>query len=162
MRLVLIAALTAPLALAALPAAARDGAALFNAQCKSCHSVTAASGPAGPSLKGVVGRKIAGAPGYAYSTGLKAKTGTWGDANLDAFLANPAAFAPCGFRRHRYRQVAGGNRLCGIRLHVVNLRRSGGAAGVSGNSATHWSASTWTFGIGHGFGSRQSWAGRSA
>jgi len=88
--------LAAPLALAALPAAARDGAALFNGQCKSCHGVTAASGPAGPSLKGVYGRKIAGAPAYPYSAGLKAKAGTWGDANLDAFLANPAGFAPGG------------------------------------------------------------------
>lgn len=96
MRLVLATAVTGLLALAALPAAARDGAALYNAQCKSCHSLTDASGPAGPSLKGVVGRKIAGAPAYAYSAGLKAKTGTWGEANLDAFLANPAAFAPGG------------------------------------------------------------------
>jgi cytochrome c2 len=94
MRLVLIAAAAA----VALPAAAfaQDGTTLFNTQCKSCHSITAASGPAGPSLKGVYGRKIAGAPGYAYSTGLKVRSGTWGDANLDAFLANPAGFAPGG------------------------------------------------------------------
>ncbi|MDQ0464911.1 cytochrome c2 [Caulobacter ginsengisoli] len=92
MRLVLIAALAA----VAFPAFAQDGAALYNAQCKACHSVTEASGPAGPSLKGVVGRKIAGAPGYAYSAGLKAKTGVWGDANLDSFLTNPAGFAPGG------------------------------------------------------------------
>lgn len=96
MRLVLATALAGLLALAAAPASARDGAALFNGQCKSCHSITAAGGPAGPSLKGVYGRKIAGAPAYAYSAGLKAKTGTWGDANLDAFLANPAGFAPGG------------------------------------------------------------------
>ncbi|MDP1630831.1 MAG: c-type cytochrome [Caulobacter sp.] len=78
----------------ALPAAAQDGAALFNAQCKSCHSLTGTSSPAGPSLKGVAGRKVAGAPGFAYSTGLKAKGGTWTDANLDAFLTNPSGFAP--------------------------------------------------------------------
>lgn len=91
MRLVLAAALALT---AALPAAAQDGQALFNAQCKNCHTITGVSSPAGPSLKGVGGRKIAGAPGFAYSTGLKAKTGTWTDANLDAYLAAPPTFAP--------------------------------------------------------------------
>jgi len=90
-------ALAAALVLAtALPAAAQDGQALFNAHCKSCHTVTGTSGPAGPTVKGVAGRKIASAPGFTYSAGLKAKTGTWTDANLDAYLANPSAFAPGG------------------------------------------------------------------
>ena len=74
-------------------AAAQDGQAMFNAQCKSCHTVTGATG-SGPTLKGVAGRKIASAPGFAYSAGLKGKAGTWTDANLDAFLTNPSGFAP--------------------------------------------------------------------
>ena len=88
--------LTATLAFAAItgPALAQDGAALFNAQCKSCHTLTGSNGPAGPTLKGVSGRKIAGAAGYAYSTALGAKAGTWSDAQLDAYLAGPSAFAP--------------------------------------------------------------------
>jgi cytochrome c len=88
--------LSATLALTAIAgsAAAQDGAALFNAQCKSCHTVNGANGPAGPSLKGVAGRKIAGSPGYAYSKALSAKGGTWTDAQLDAYLAGPATFAP--------------------------------------------------------------------
>lgn len=77
-------------------AMAQDGAATFNAQCKSCHALTGASGPAGPGLKGVVGRKVAGAPGYAYSKALTAKGGVWTDASLDAYLANPAGVAPGG------------------------------------------------------------------
>ena len=80
------------LALAATPALAADGAKLFALQCKTCHGP--ASTVAGPTLKGVSGRKIASAPGFTYSAGLKAKTGTWTDANLDAFLAAPAKFAP--------------------------------------------------------------------
>ena len=52
------------------------------------------SSPAGPSLKGVAGRKIAAAPGFAFSSGLKAKGGTWTDANLDAYMAAPSTFAP--------------------------------------------------------------------
>jgi len=77
-------------------AQAQDGAALFNAQCKSCHTLTGTNSPAGPTLKGVSGRKVAGAPGYAYSKALTAKGGTWTDANLDAYLTNPGAFAPGG------------------------------------------------------------------
>ncbi|HYE47765.1 MAG TPA: c-type cytochrome [Caulobacter sp.] len=94
MRAILLSA--AALLLLAGAAQAQDGAALFNAQCKSCHTLTGTSGPAGPSLKGVSGRKVAGAPGYAYSKALTAKGGTWTDASLDAYLSNPSAFAPGG------------------------------------------------------------------
>lgn len=90
-------ALAAALVLAAVtPAAAEDGAALFNAQCKTCHSVTGPSTPAGPTLKGVSGRKAASAPGYSYSAGLTRKGGVWSDANLDAYLAAPGTYAPGG------------------------------------------------------------------
>ena len=81
-------------ALMAGPALAADGAAVFASQCKVCHTTTAASGPAGPSLKGVAGRKLGSLSDFAYSPGLKAKGGSWSDANLDAFLTNPSAFAP--------------------------------------------------------------------
>ena len=77
------------LSLAAAPALAADGAQLFNMQCKMCHN----GSPMGPSLAGVAGGKIA-AKEFAYSPGLKAKGGTWTDANLDAFLKAPAQFAP--------------------------------------------------------------------
>jgi cytochrome c len=89
-------ALAAAFALSALaaPALAQDGAALFAAQCKSCHSTTGPSTPAGPSLKGVAGRKAASAAGYAFSPGLTKKGGAWTDANLDAYLAAPSTYAP--------------------------------------------------------------------
>ncbi|MFN3520970.1 MAG: c-type cytochrome [Phenylobacterium sp.] len=87
----LLFALAAVLACAA-PAAAADGAKLFALQCKSCHG--AKSTPMGPTLSGVFGAKIAGRSDYAYSKGLKAKTGTWSAENLDAYLAKPAGFAP--------------------------------------------------------------------
>lgn len=73
--------------------AAADGKAVYAQRCAGCHSLSAASGPTGPSLKGVFGRRIAGAAGYAYSAGLKAKTGVWNAQNLDAYLANPAGFS---------------------------------------------------------------------
>lgn len=92
MRLILAAAFA--LSCVAVPAAAQDGAALYNAQCKTCHSLTGPSTPAGPTLKGVAGRELASASGYSYSPGLTKKGGTWTDAALDAYLANPTGYAP--------------------------------------------------------------------
>jgi cytochrome c len=77
------------LTLAAGPALAQDGAQLFNMQCKMCHG----GSPMGPALTGVAGGPIA-AKSFAYSPALKAKGGTWTDANLDAYLKAPATFAP--------------------------------------------------------------------
>ncbi|MDB5431281.1 MAG: cytochrome c family protein [Caulobacter sp.] len=91
MRLIVLAAAAA---LLAGPALAADGAAIYNSQCKACHGAAGAGGPAGPALKGVARRKVASAPGFAYSAGLKAKGGAWTDPNLDAFLTNPGGFAP--------------------------------------------------------------------
>ncbi len=107
MRLALAAAaviLAAAVPALAPAAASPDGQALYNAQCKSCHSLTGPSTPAGPALKGVSGRKIASAPGYTFSPALKAKAGTWTDANLDAYLTNPSAFAPGGRMFNRVAQ----------------------------------------------------------
>ncbi len=56
--------------------------------------IAAASTSDAPSLKGVVGRKIASLPDFQYCTGLKAKRGTWTESALDAFLFNPRGFAP--------------------------------------------------------------------
>lgn len=82
------------LALAAAPAFAAAGEDAFNDQCADCHSTDAASTPTAPSLKGVLGRKIAGLSDFHYSDALKAKEGSWTDASLNAFLTDPKAFAP--------------------------------------------------------------------
>ena len=79
---------------AAGPAFADDGADAFNTTCGGCHTVDAGSSPVAPSLKGVVGRKIASLPDFDYSDALKGKGGTWTDASLNAFLTDPKAFAP--------------------------------------------------------------------
>ena len=76
--------------LAATPALAADGETLFNTQCKMCHGGSVM----GPKLDGVAGGKIAARSDFNYSPGLKAKAGTWTDANLDAFLKAPTTFAP--------------------------------------------------------------------
>ena len=84
------AAVALTLSLLAAPALAADGAQLFAMQCKMCHGGSVM----GPTLNGVAGGPIAAKPGFAYSPALKAKGGTWTDANLDAYLKAPATFAP--------------------------------------------------------------------
>lgn len=80
------------ISLAAGPAFAGGGAQLFAMQCGVCHKP--ASSVTAPSLLGVAGAKIAGRSDFAYSPALKAKKGTWTDANLQAFLKAPMSFAP--------------------------------------------------------------------
>jgi len=82
------------LVFAAGPAAAADGREAYANDCAGCHSLTGASTPAGPSLKGLMWRKIASLPDFAYSNALRATVGTWTPARLDAFLKNTQAFAP--------------------------------------------------------------------
>jgi cytochrome c len=63
----------------------------FMQECRVCHL-----GGIAPSLKGVVGRKVAGDHDFTgYTDALKAKADqVWTEGLLDSFLANPAAFAP--------------------------------------------------------------------
>jgi cytochrome c len=77
----------APDALPAVPAEVEP--------CLSCHAYQPDSEPMeGPSLWGVVGRRIASVEGYDYSPALKGVDGTWDRATLDRFLSNTKAFAP--------------------------------------------------------------------
>ena len=63
--------------------------------CLSCHAYQPGEPELeGPTLWGVVGRRIASAPDYEYSDALRSQPGTWDRATLDRFLAGPQAFAP--------------------------------------------------------------------
>ncbi|WP_435416876.1 c-type cytochrome [Parerythrobacter aurantius] len=65
------------------------------ASCAACHSVEpGAPSGVGPNLHGVVGRKAGAVEGFAYSDALKRSGLTWSAAELDAFLADPAARVP--------------------------------------------------------------------
>lgn len=70
---------------------AEAGAEFYSAECRGCHAVSIA-----PTLRGVVGRPIASVAAFTgYSEALKSKSGeVWSEANLNAFLAAPTAFAP--------------------------------------------------------------------
>lgn len=72
---------------------ANKGKEIFNAQCASCHSLTAAG--TGPPLGGIYNASIAGNGGFSYSSSLQGKSKLkWNDANLDKWLAKPSGFAP--------------------------------------------------------------------
>ncbi len=65
------------------------------AKCGICHNFQ--TNGVGPELKGIVGRKAASAPDYAYSAGMK-KLGedgfVWTAENIDKWITNPKAMLP--------------------------------------------------------------------
>jgi cytochrome c len=69
-----------------------NGQAQYQAKCGGCHSLEA--NRIGPAHRGVVGRRIATAPGYAYSPALKKLTGVWTPARIDLWLQGPQKLAP--------------------------------------------------------------------
>ncbi|MFT5329676.1 MAG: cytochrome c [Parasphingorhabdus sp.] len=71
-----------------------EGKAAF-ANCSACHAVEqGAANGAGPNLVGIVGKTAGGVAGFAYSDALKASGITWTAAELDSFIADPAARIP--------------------------------------------------------------------
>jgi cytochrome c2 len=77
------------------PADGTDGAVLFATTCGGCHkAIDGATHSYGPDLAGIVGSKVASAPGFgAYSPALKGLRGKWTKERLDEFLSNPQAMA---------------------------------------------------------------------
>jgi cytochrome c len=71
---------------------AAKGEAAFNDVCTQCHTIGAVA--AGPNLAGVVGRKAGSLPDYPYTAQMKGSGLVWTGANLERFLANPAAVVP--------------------------------------------------------------------
>lgn len=68
------------------------GAALYKANCGSCHALDA--NRVGPAHRGVYGRKAGSVAGYAYSAALKKAHIVWNAATLDRWLQNPGALVP--------------------------------------------------------------------
>lgn len=71
------------------------GAQVFRA-CAACHTLTSADGNrAGPTLHGLFGRRIATAPGYAYSEALKSMDIVWSKETVSRlFEIGPSAYTP--------------------------------------------------------------------
>jgi cytochrome c len=92
--LILAAILTVTAASAAQATDATNGKALF-ARCAACHVVTKGGGNGlGPNLFGVVGRKAASLPSFAYSSALKSSGITWTNDKLTAWITSPARLVP--------------------------------------------------------------------
>ncbi len=96
-RALLLSASVAALAssLSAGPASIENGRALFQQNCAMCHEAGAqgASGQ-GPSLAGVLHRRAASLPEFAYSPALQQSGITWDASALDRFLSNPGGLVP--------------------------------------------------------------------
>jgi cytochrome c2 len=67
----------------------------FAMKCSGCHAVgNGTMHGIGPDLRGVYGRKMASASGFAYSGAFRELDGVWREDNLDEFLKDPRAFVP--------------------------------------------------------------------
>jgi cytochrome c len=73
----------------------KNGERIFKAKCSQCHVINDSGkhGALGPNLLGVVGRGIASAASYAYSSAFKKKKEmNWSNDNLSSYLHKPAKF----------------------------------------------------------------------
>lgn len=71
----------------------------FN-KCTACHSLDESKNAFGPSLIGVVGRKAASLPRFAYSDALRDADITWTEDNLRKWIAGNDEFVPGTRMRH--------------------------------------------------------------
>lgn len=88
-------ALTA-LASSAMAADAAHGQQVFRQQCGICHQAGEGDGDggAGPSLRGVVGRKVGGDANFSYTQALSDSKDNWTTDSLGVFLADPNKAKP--------------------------------------------------------------------
>src|SRR5262245_5464549 len=63
-------------------------------KCQVCHSLEPGKNGIGPSLAGIIGKKAASVPNYAYSEALRASGVTWDVATLDRYLQDPQRLVP--------------------------------------------------------------------
>ncbi|GGG42973.1 cytochrome c family protein [Caldovatus sediminis] len=73
----------------------QNGEALARRLCAACHTFNEGGrSGVGPNLYGIVGAPHAHVQGFNYSAALRAKEGPWTYEELNAWLANPRAYAP--------------------------------------------------------------------
>jgi cytochrome c2 len=76
-----------------LSAGAARGEVVFKANCATCHSLESSVSGIGPSLKGVLGRKVGTGP-FAYSAALTGRNETWTSHHIVDFAVNPKSIYP--------------------------------------------------------------------
>jgi cytochrome c len=84
-------AVAAPATAKALVGNPVSGRSLYQS-CAGCHSLD--ENDVGPKHRGVVGRRAATVPGYAYSAALKKFNVVWDKQTLDRWLAGPQKVVP--------------------------------------------------------------------
>ena len=79
-----------------------DGPTLFKQQCATCHT-TNLSDPIrqGPSLFGIIGRRVGSTEGFHYSADFAKADFVWDEARLDAWMTNPQAMIPSAVMPYR-------------------------------------------------------------
>lgn len=70
-----------------------EGEKIFR-KCAACHKLEEGVNSVGPSLWGVVGRKVDSVAGYNYSGALEKVADVWSFENLSHFIENPKGWAP--------------------------------------------------------------------
>lgn len=84
--------------LAAAPQQTEGAGARAFQRCAACHSVSPSQeGLAGPSLRGLAGRRAGSVPGFAYSDAMRAagREGlVWDRPTLERYLVDPEAVVP--------------------------------------------------------------------
>lgn len=76
------------------------GQQVFAHRCHACHSEDTSKNTFGPRLVGVVGRKAASLPRFAYSKALKESGLVWTEDNLRKWVADNVALVPGTRMRH--------------------------------------------------------------
>lgn len=69
-------------------------------KCSACHSADGSKNTFGPSLVGVIDRKAASLPRFAYSDALKESGLTWTEANIRRWVAGNDILVPGTRMRH--------------------------------------------------------------
>lgn len=93
MRIFLLCLLISSYQVALAAADSTAGRVVFE-QCKACHSLQPGQNRIGPSLAGIIGRKVGTVPGYDYSPAMRKSNVTWTKKNLAKFIAAPRNFMP--------------------------------------------------------------------
>ncbi len=76
------------------------GEQVFIYRCKACHSLDSSKNAFGPTLHGIVNRKSASIPRYAYSSAMKKSGLVWTESNLRKWVANNEKLVPGTRMRH--------------------------------------------------------------
>jgi len=63
-------------------------------KCEACHSLEPGKNLVGPSLAGVIGRRVGSVPSYDYSPAMKQANIIWTPATLDPYLTDPQKVVP--------------------------------------------------------------------